>query len=106
MVLFVGCAFFFGDPGGLLFWPMIEVPLGLLGMIVGFVCRGLKKVERMAFKALQSVRVGSGERAELFFKSSLSGFSDDDLPDGSGVDLLWAGFLRNGATEYRGRVDG
>lgn len=43
VILFFGCAYFLGDTGGLLFWPMIAVPLGLLGMIFGFVYRHSKK---------------------------------------------------------------
>ena len=43
VILFLGCAHFLGDTGGLLFWPIIAVPLGLLGMTFGFVYRRSKK---------------------------------------------------------------
>ena len=34
VVLFLACAVF-GDTGGPLFWPIVAVPLGLLGMMIG-----------------------------------------------------------------------
>lgn len=42
ILLFFVCAFFLGDTGGPLFWPFIAVPLGILGLIFGFVYRSVK----------------------------------------------------------------
>ena len=41
-VLCVACGVLFGDIGGPLFWPIIAVPLGMVGMVIGMIIRGLK----------------------------------------------------------------
>ncbi len=43
ILLFLTCAVFLGDTGGPLFWPIIAVPLGILGMVAGFIYRASKK---------------------------------------------------------------
>lgn len=42
-VLFFACAIFLGDAGGPLFWPFIAVPLGVVGMVLGFIYRAMRK---------------------------------------------------------------
>ena len=42
-LLFFGCAIFLGDTGGPLFWPIIAVPLGFIGMIGGFIYRSSRR---------------------------------------------------------------
>lgn len=43
ILLFFFCAFFFRDTGGLLFWPVLMVLLGIVGLLIGFLYRSLKK---------------------------------------------------------------
>ena len=42
ILLFFACAIFLGDTGGPLFWPIIAVPLGLIGLAVGLVVGSIK----------------------------------------------------------------
>ena len=42
MLLFFGCAIFLGDTGGPLIWPIFALPLGLIGLAIGFIYRAAK----------------------------------------------------------------
>jgi len=43
LLLFIACMVFLGDPGGPLLWPIIAVPLGVIGVVVGFVYRLVRR---------------------------------------------------------------
>ena len=43
VLLFFACAIILGDTGGPLLWPFIAVPLGVIGLVVGFIYRAVKR---------------------------------------------------------------
>jgi hypothetical protein len=43
ILLFFACAFFLGDTGGSLVWPIFAVPLGIIGLIAGFIYRAARQ---------------------------------------------------------------
>lgn len=42
ILLFFACAILWGDTGGPLIWPIIAVPLGIAGLIGGFIFRAIR----------------------------------------------------------------
>lgn len=43
ILLFFACAFLLGDTGGPLIWPIVAVPLGIIGLIAGFIYRAARQ---------------------------------------------------------------
>ena len=43
ILLFFACAIFLGDTGGPLIWPIFAVPLGIIGLIAGFIYRAARR---------------------------------------------------------------
>ena len=43
ILLFIACAFFFGDTGGPLIWPIAAGLFGGIGLFLGFLYREMKK---------------------------------------------------------------
>ena len=42
ILLFLACAIFLSDTGGPLIWPIIALPLGITGMVAGFIYKASK----------------------------------------------------------------
>lgn len=43
ILLFFACAILLGDTGGPLIWPIFAVPLGIIGLIAGYIYRAVRR---------------------------------------------------------------